>query len=82
MSKKLVCPYHQWTYELDGRLLHAGDPAPGMDFAKHSLKPVHCESAGGYLFVCLAATAPSFAPLRERIEANLGPQRLRCRRTA
>jgi len=76
MSKKLVCPYHQWTYELDGRLLNARDPAPGMDFARHSLKPVHCESAGGYIFLCLAPVAPDFAPLRERIEAYFGPHRL------
>ena len=77
MSKKLVCPYHQWTYELDGRLLHARDPAPDMDAARYSLKPVHCESAGGYLFICLAPAAPSFAPLRERIEAYFGLHRLK-----
>ena len=77
MSKKLVCPYHGWTYELDGRLFAARDPAPGMDHAAHGLKPVHCESAGGYLFVCLAPVAPDFAALRAKLESYFGPHRLR-----
>ena len=40
-AAKLVCPYHQWTYETDGRLLWARDMGPDFDTAAHGLKPVH-----------------------------------------
>lgn len=76
ISKKLVCPYHGWTYELDGSLFAARDPAPGLDPAGHGLKGLPCEEAAGYVFVCLSPVAPDFAPLRERLERYFGPHQL------
>ncbi len=52
---KLVCPYHQWTYELDGTLLYAGGEM-GSDFdkSKFGLHPINCKTAGGYIYVSLS----------------------------
>ncbi|ETX27933.1 aromatic ring-hydroxylating oxygenase subunit alpha [Roseivivax isoporae] len=72
-NPKLVCPYHQWTYELDGRLLWARDMGPDFDASKHGLKSVHCEEAGGMIMICLADIAPDFAPFRAQAEAYAGP---------
>jgi Rieske 2Fe-2S family protein len=73
---KLVCPYHQWTYELDGRLLYARDMGVGFDPAQRGLKPVHCETVGGYVWVCVAPHAPDFAAFRANVEPYLLPHRL------
>lgn len=56
----IVCPYHQWTYDLNGNLLFAGNEM-GEDFDKslHGLKKVHCRVGGGFIFICLAETAPN-----------------------
>ena len=62
-SPRLVCPYHQWTYDLDGRLLFARDMGPDFDASKYNLKPVHCRSDGGMVFICLADTPPDFTRL-------------------
>ena len=51
---KLVCPYHQWTYELDGRLIHADHMPATFDRSCHGLKPVHLRSLSGLLFICFA----------------------------
>ncbi|MGF1622495.1 MAG: aromatic ring-hydroxylating dioxygenase subunit alpha [Rhodomicrobiaceae bacterium] len=75
-SPKLVCPYHQWTYELDGRLIFARDMGPEFDPGKHGLKPVHCREASGIVFICLAETAPAFDALAEQAERFYGPQQL------
>lgn len=79
-TAKLVCPYHQWTYETDGRLLWARDMGPDFDASKHSLKPVHCASAAGMVFICLAESAPDFAPVKtaaDRYSAPHHPQDLK-----
>lgn len=60
VSPKLVCPYHQWTYELDGRLLWAREMGTDFDASKHGLKPVHCRELAGLVYICLADTAPDF----------------------
>ncbi|MCI5041012.1 MAG: aromatic ring-hydroxylating dioxygenase subunit alpha [Donghicola eburneus] len=75
-APKLVCPYHQWTYELDGRLLWARDMGPEFDASQHGLRPVHCEVAHGLVYICLADTPPDFAPFRAQLESYLAPHDL------
>jgi Rieske 2Fe-2S family protein len=50
------CPYHQWTYALDGRLLNAPYMKEGDGFCKAelSLYPVGVELWGGFIFVNLS----------------------------
>jgi Rieske 2Fe-2S family protein len=55
----LVCPYHAWTYGLDGKLLFANHMGSGFDKTCHGLKPVHVRSISGLLFICLSAQPPA-----------------------
>ncbi|CAN7165991.1 aromatic ring-hydroxylating oxygenase subunit alpha [Pararhizobium sp. LjRoot238] len=80
---KLVCPYHQWTYELSGELIHA--PHMGTDFDKscRNLKPVHFRSIGGLIYVCLSDTPPAdIAHLERVMEERLAPYDIRNARIA
>ena len=38
-APRLTCPYHQWTYGLDGKLLAARSMAADFDKADHGLEP-------------------------------------------
>ena len=71
---RITCPYHQWTYDLDGRLLAAPHLAgePQFDKSRFSLYPVGVECWGGFVFLNLTpATATAFAgeiaPIAARI---------------
>jgi Rieske 2Fe-2S family protein len=75
-SPRLVCPYHQWTYHLDGRLFSARDMGSDFDKSQFGLRPVHCASAGGYIWVCLGQAAPDFEPIRKHIEPYFLPHTL------
>src|SRR5438128_7850329 len=52
----IQCPYHAWTYGLDGRLLGAPhmDEVPGFDKADYPLHAVSLASWEGFNFVSLA----------------------------
>jgi Rieske 2Fe-2S family protein len=73
---RLVCPYHNWSYDLDGRLLFARDMGPDFDPRLLGLKPVHCESIAGYLWICLARQAPDIGAFRAKVEPYFAPHRL------
>ncbi|MGS1095514.1 aromatic ring-hydroxylating oxygenase subunit alpha [Aquamicrobium terrae] len=75
-SARLVCPYHQWTYDLDGKLLFARQMAEDFDPSAHSLKPVACESVAGYVFICLADEPADFQPFRTLMEPYFAPHKL------
>ncbi len=80
-SKGLIrCPYHSWTYALDGSLKATpfiGGPGTksceGFDRSEHGLKPVRTAVWGDAVFVNLSGEAPDFedfiAPLAERWRA-------------
>ena len=78
------CPYHAWTYDLDGRL--TGTPnlggvgvhqVQGFDRGARSLREVRCARWLGLVFVNLSGDAEPFenwiAPLAKRFEGLGGP---------
>jgi choline monooxygenase len=70
----LQCPYHAWTYDLDGTLRAAprSEREPGFDRGEWSLLPVSVATWGPLVFVNVDGTAPPF----EDVLADV-PQRLR-----
>lgn len=72
--KALVCPYHAWTYELDGRLRHRlhAQTFDGIDSATLNLVELPCDEAGGLIFVKRAPGAPfSAATFLQGLDAHL-----------
>jgi Rieske 2Fe-2S family protein len=66
---RISCPYHQWTYDLKGRLVSTAFGTPTIDFKgeEHGLFAVPLHEWRGFLFVCLSDTPPDFtqAPIPE-----------------
>jgi Rieske 2Fe-2S family protein len=63
-AKEFSCPYHNWLYDLDGRLVgapHMRDTA-NFDVKKCQLPRVRCETWGGFIYITLDPQAP---PLME-----------------
>lgn len=61
---RITCPYHQWTYDFEGRLLAAPHLAaePAFDKSQFSLYPAAVECWGGFVFLNLTpAAAPPLA---------------------
>jgi phenylpropionate dioxygenase-like ring-hydroxylating dioxygenase large terminal subunit len=77
-AKALVCPYHGWTYGLDGSLrgVPHGHGFPGLEKADSGLVPLWTAERGGLVFV--SQQAPT-AEMVDEVEAlpELAPDRFR-----
>ncbi|MFJ5177994.1 aromatic ring-hydroxylating dioxygenase subunit alpha [Streptomyces griseoviridis] len=62
VRRTLQCPYHAWTYDLDGTLIAAPNliKMPDVDRVAYGLIKVAVREWLGYAWVCLAAEPPSF----------------------
>jgi choline monooxygenase len=76
-GRTLTCPYHNWAYAIDGRLIGIPDEPrmypDGFPKEQYGLVPIRVEVAWNKLvFGCLSQKAPSFrewiAPLAERYD--------------
>ena len=65
-KEMITCPYHAWSYDLDGQLQQAPHMSEDMGFAIEDIQlyPVACKSWGGFIFINLSPeTAPDFDDL-------------------
>jgi Rieske 2Fe-2S family protein len=75
VGKTIRCPYHAWTYGLDGRLVAAPNwrALDGIDHGRYQLHQVHAATWEGLIWVSLAEQpGPLPGHLRPQIEARLG----------
>ncbi len=66
-AKRLVCPCHNWAYELNGSLCAARHLPESVDQTSLGLHPVAVRVVAGLIFVCLANDPPEFAVLNTAI---------------
>jgi phenylpropionate dioxygenase-like ring-hydroxylating dioxygenase large terminal subunit len=62
-TRIFLCPYHAWTFELDGRLKACPEMQEAQDFSRDefALKPFRSEVWQGFVFVNLGGAAPPLA---------------------
>ena len=63
-GRLIRCPYHDWAYGADGRLVSTAFATPTADFraADHGLLPVALQLWNGFLFLSLAHDPGPFDP--------------------
>ena len=75
---RIVCPYHAWTYDLDGRLSAVPLRKEFVDFSldDFGLKAVETEIYKGFVFVRLRPGLPSVAEMLAPYQNELASYRL------
>ena len=78
LGTAIQCPYHAWTYGLDGALRAAPNMqgVPGFDRADYPLRPVALATWEGFVFVNLAAEPMPFAAALPALQSRFGHWRL------
>jgi Rieske 2Fe-2S family protein len=75
VKRNFQCPYHAWTYGLDGKLVAAPNltSMPDVDRVEYGLKPVHLREWLGYAWLSLADEPASFEEtVQQDVRERLG----------
>lgn len=72
-GRHLACPYHNWTYNLDGGLVGYPDRANfcDLDSDDHALTPIRCEAWGPLVFINLDEGATGLQDFLADVGADL-----------
>ncbi len=74
--KRFVCPYHQWTYDRNGKLLLQHGMQTDLDKFKLGLQPVQAREVEGMIFISLAQAPADFDPIYATMAPVSKPQGL------
>ncbi len=77
-ATRISCPYHSWTYDLDGRLIGAPfmQDTSGFDTADWRLRELACDTWEGFVYVSLASEPAPLADSLAGLSAVLGDFRM------
>jgi carnitine monooxygenase subunit len=77
-GRRITCPYHAWTYGLDGRLVAVPqrERFAALDTSRHGLVPLEHEVFLGFIFVRFAPGLPSVQEMAAPYLHELTPYRL------
>jgi Rieske 2Fe-2S family protein len=73
---RIQCPYHSWTYDLQGHLLAAPHMPPDFSKADYRLHRAGCEMWDGHIFLFLGSSLPAL-PAPPALRDQLGDLRER-----
>ena len=79
-GRRLVCPYHGWTFELDGRLVaipHQRGFAEPVDRGAHGLREVTVDAWEQFVFVNVSGDAPPLLDWMHPLPEQLAGHNLR-----
>ena len=76
-TRRFMCPYHAWTYDLDGRLVGAQfmQGSEGFDPKNCRLKPLKCETWAGWIYVSFNPDAGPLSDVTSFLEEAFGELR-------
>jgi phenylpropionate dioxygenase-like ring-hydroxylating dioxygenase large terminal subunit len=76
-TRRIVCPYHAWSYDLEGRLASVGnrDAFPHLDIAREALVPVEMEMWRGFVFARIQGGGPTVAQMMAPYDGEIAPHR-------
>ena len=72
-AAKLVCPYHAWCFDLEGRFLAARQMPDETDKAALGLIRLRVQVVEDLIFICFADQPPEFGPMAADLKKFFGP---------
>lgn len=76
---RFICPYHSWTYSLEGTLLSAPtnmDETVGFDMADYGLTPIRLDTWAGFMFIAFSDNTEALASWLGNLPEQVAPWNL------